>query len=426
MPLVLRGARPYGEEAVDLVIADGLVVDIAPVGSADGDVIDCDGLIALPGFVDLHTHLREPGREDAETVESGSRAAALGGFTCVHAMANTSPVADTAGVVEQVWRLGERAGLVDVRPVGAVTIGLSGERMAEIGAMANSEAQVRVFSDDGKCVHDAALMRRALEYVKAFDGVVAQHAQEPRLTENAQMNEGILSGQLGLTGWPAVAEEAIIARDVLLAQHVDSRLHVCHVSTAGSVEVIRWAKGRGVNVTAEVCPHHLILTEDLVASYDPIYKVNPPLRTAADVEALREALADGTIDAIATDHAPHPHEDKDCEWGAAAFGMLGLETAFSIAVKTMIEPGLLDWRGLADRMSVAPARIGRVREQGHAIEVGSIANIALVDPTGTRVISSDRLASKSRNTPYASMELPGTVVHVLYGGNITVRDGALA
>jgi dihydroorotase len=328
-------------------------------------------------------------------------------------------------VVEQVWRLGERTGLVDVRPVGAVTVGLAGERMAEIGAMANSAAQVRVFSDDGKCVHDAALMRRALEYVKAFDGVVAQHAQEPRLTENAQMNEGVLSGQLGLTGWPAVAEEAIIARDVLLAQHVNSRLHVCHVSTAGSVEVIRWAKGRGVNVTAEVCPHHLILTEDLVSTYDPIYKVNPPLRTAADIDALRAALADGTIDAIATDHAPHPHEDKDCVWGAAAFGMLGLETAFSIAVKTMIEPGLLDWRGLADRMSVAPARIGRVREQGHDLTVGSIANIALVDPAATRIISSDRLASKSRNTPYASMELPGAVVHVLYGGNVTVRDGAL-
>jgi dihydroorotase len=375
--------------------------------------------------VDLRTHLREPGREDAETVESGSRAAALGGYTCVHAMANTSPVADTAGVVEQVWRLGERTGLVDVRPVGAVTVGLAGERMAEIGAMANSAAQVRVFSDDGKCVHDAALMRRALEYVKAFDGVVAQHAQEPRLTENAQMNEGVLSGQLGLTGWPAVAEEAIIARDVLLAQHVNSRLHVCHVSTAGSVEVIRWAKGRGVNVTAEVCPHHLILTEDLVSTYDPIYKVNPPLRTAADIDALRAALADGTIDAIATDHAPHPHEDKDCVWGAAAFGMLGLETAFSIAVKTMIEPGLLDWRGLADRMSVAPARIGRVREQGHDLTVGSIANIALVDPAATRIISSDQLASKSRNTPYASMELPGAVVHVLYGGNVTVRDGAL-
>lgn len=425
MTIVLREARPYGESPVDLVIADGLIVDIAPVGSASGDVIDCEGLVALPGFVDLHTHLREPGREDAETVESGSRAAALGGYTCVHAMANTSPVADTAGVVEQVWRLGERTGLVDVRPVGAVTVGLAGERMAEIGAMANSAAQVRVFSDDGKCVHDAALMRRALEYVKAFDGVVAQHAQEPRLTENAQMNEGVLSGQLGLTGWPAVAEEAIIARDVLLAQHVNSRLHVCHVSTAGSVEVIRWAKGRGVNVTAEVCPHHLILTEDLVSTYDPIYKVNPPLRTAADIDALRAALADGTIDAIATDHAPHPHEDKDCVWGAAAFGMLGLETAFSIAVKTMIEPGLLDWRGLADRMSVAPARIGRVREQGHDLTVGSIANIALVDPAATRIISSDRLASKSRNTPYASMELPGAVVHVLYSGNVTVRDGAL-
>ncbi|MEY4136887.1 MAG: hypothetical protein RL205_1015 [Actinomycetota bacterium] len=426
MSIVLRGARPYGEAAVDLVIADGIIVEIVPEGTATGEVIDCTGLVALPGFVDLHTHLREPGREDAETVDSGSRAAALGGYTCVHAMANTSPVADTAGVVEQVWRLGERTGLVDVRPVGAVTVGLAGERMAEIGAMANSAAAVRVFSDDGKCVHDAALMRRALEYVKAFDGVVAQHAQEPRLTENAQMNEGILSGELGLTGWPAVAEEAIIARDVLLAQHVDSRLHVCHVSTAGSVEVIRWAKGRGVNVTAEVCPHHLILTEDLVASYDPLYKVNPPLRTAADVAALREALADGTIDAIATDHAPHPHEDKDCEWGAAAFGMLGLETAFSIAVKTMIEPGLLDWRGLADRMSVAPARIGRVREQGHDLTVGSIANIALVDPAATRVITSDGLASKSRNTPYASMELPGVVVHVLYGGNVTVLDGALA
>ncbi len=426
MSIVLRGARPYGEAAVDIVIADGLIVEILPAGTGVGEIVDCTELVALPGFVDLHTHLREPGREDAETVESGSRAAALGGYTCVHAMANTSPVADTAGVVEQVWRLGERTGLVDVRPVGAVTVGLGGERMAEIGAMAHSAAQVRVFSDDGKCVHDAALMRRALEYVKAFDGVVAQHAQEPRLTENAQMNEGILSGQLGLTGWPAVAEEAIIARDVLLAQHVGSRLHVCHVSTAGSVEVIRWAKSRGVDVTAEVCPHHLILTEDLVASYDPIYKVNPPLRTAADIEALRAALADGTIDAIATDHAPHPHEDKDCEWGAAAFGMLGLETALSIAIKTMVEPGLLDWRGLADRMSVAPARIGRVREQGHALEVGSIANIALVDPAAVRVISSDHLASKSRNTPYASMELPGAVVHVLYAGNLTVRDGALA
>lgn len=426
MSTVLRNARPYGEDAVDIIVADGLITAIVPAGTGEGsDVLDCTGLVALPGFVDLHTHLREPGREDAETVASGSRAAALGGYTCVHAMANTTPVADTAGVVEQVWRLGQRTGLVDVRPVGAVTVGLAGERLAEIGAMAHSEAAVTVFSDDGKCVHDAALMRRALEYVKAFDGVVAQHAQEPRLTEGAQMNEGVLSGELGLVGWPAVAEEAIIARDVLLAQHVGSRLHVCHLSTKGSVELVRWAKERGIDVTAEVCPHHLILTEDLVASYDPVYKVNPPLRTAEDVAALRVAVADGTIDAIATDHAPHPHEDKDCEWGAAAFGMLGLETALSIAIATLVEPGLVDWRTLADRMSGAPARIGRVREQGHPLEVGSIANIAVIDPAATRVITADGLASKSRNTPYASMELPGRVVHVLYAGTPTVREGSL-
>jgi len=424
--LVLRGVRPYGEEAVDLVVADGLIVEVAPAGTGDGRVLDADGLVALPGFVDLHTHLREPGREDAETVLSGSQAAALGGFTSVHAMANTDPVADTAGVVEQVWRLGQAAGLVDVRPVGAVTVGLGGERMAELGAMADCAAAVRVFSDDGKCVHDAVLMRRALEYVKAFDGVVAQHAQEPRLTEGAQMNEGALSGRLGLAGWPAVAEEAIIARDVLLAQHVGSRLHVCHVSTAGSVEVIRWAKGRGVDVTAEVTPHHLLLTEDLVASYDPVYKVNPPLRTAEDVAALRAALADGTIDAIATDHAPHPHEDKDCEWGAAAMGMLGLQTALGVAIETMVEPGLLSWRQLADRMSVTPARIGRVSTQGHDLVVGAVANITVIDPSARTVVEPTALASRSRNTPYAGRTLPGRVLHTLYAGTPTVLDGALA
>ncbi len=426
MQYVLRGVRPYGEDAVDIVIADGVITEIAKAGSGSGEVIDADGLVALPGFVDLHTHLREPGREDAETVLTGSQAAALGGFTCVHAMANTTPVADTAGVVEQVWRLGQVAGLVDVRPVGAVTVGLGGERMAEIGAMANSAAAVRVFSDDGKCVFDAALMRRALEYVKAFDGVVAQHAQEPRLTENAQMNEGELSGRLGLAGWPAVAEEAIIARDVLLAEHVGSRLHVCHVSTAGSVEVIRWAKSRGVDVTAEVTPHHLLLTEDLVATYDPVYKVNPPLRTQEDVLALRAALADGTIDAVATDHAPHPHEDKDCEWAAAAMGMLGLETALGVVISTMVSDGSLDWRGVADRMAVRPARIGKVREQGHDLVVGSVANIAVIDPDVIRVVTANGLASKSRNTPYAGRELPGRVVHTLYAGRPTVLDGALA
>jgi dihydroorotase len=423
---VLRGVRPYGEEPVDIVVADGVITEIMASGAGIGEVLEADGLVALPGFVDLHTHLREPGREDAETVLTGSQAAALGGFTCVHAMANTTPVADTAGVVEQVWRLGQVAGLVDVRPVGAVTVGLGGERLAELGAMAHSAAEVRVFSDDGKCVHDAVLMRRALEYVKAFGGVVAQHAQEPRLTESAQMNEGELSGRLGLVGWPAVAEEAIIARDVLLAEHVGSRLHVCHVSTAGSVEVIRWAKARGVPVTAEVTPHHLILTEDLVTSYDPIYKVNPPLRRAEDVDALRVALADGTIDAIATDHAPHPREDKDCEWAAAAMGMLGLQTAFGVAVATMIEPGRMTWRDLADRMSTRPAAIGRVRDQGHELVVGAVANIVLVDPSATVTVGHADLASKSSNTPYAGMTLPGRVVHTLFAGTSTVVDGVLA
>ncbi len=423
---VLRGVRPYGEDPVDLVIESGVIAGITASGAGVGDdLIDCTDLIALPGFVDLHTHLREPGREDAETILTGSRAAARGGFTCVHAMANTSPVADTAGVVEQVWRRGAEAGLVDVRPVGAVTEGLEGKQLAELGAMAHSAAAVRVFSDDGKCVHDPLLMRRALEYVKAFDGVIAQHAQDPRLTEDAQMNEGELSGRLGLAGWPAVAEESIIARDVLLAEHVGSRLHVCHLSTAGSVDVIRWAKARGINVTAEVTPHHLLLTEDLVASYDPIYKVNPPLRRLADVMALRAAVADGTIDIIATDHAPHPHEDKDCEWAAAAMGMLGLESAFSIALLTLVEPGLIGWRELAERMSVVPARIGGVPDQGQGLVEGAPAHIAVVDAQARGIVSASSLASKSRNTPYAGMELPGRVVHVFYGGRQTVRDGAL-
>jgi dihydroorotase len=345
-------------------------------------------------------------------------------------MANTEPVADTAGVVEQVWRLGREGGYADVYPVGAVTVGLAGQQLAELGAMADSAARVRVFSDDGRCVDDAVLMRRALEYVKAFDGVIAQHAQEPRLTEGAQMNEGELSGRLGLTGWPAVAEEAIIARDCLLAAHVGSRLHVCHVSTAGSVEIVRQAKALaarqgGWQVTAEVCPHHLLLTDELAATYNPIYKVNPPLRTAADVEALRAGLADGTIDIVATDHAPHPHEDKDCEWAAAAFGMLGLETALSIVQETMVDPGLLTWAEVAERMSVAPARIGRVADHGQLLEEGAPANVVLYDPEVRRVVEPGESASLSRNTPYAGMELPGRVVATFLRGRATVLDGKL-
>ncbi|WP_406317012.1 dihydroorotase [Streptosporangium sp. NBC_01639] len=428
--IVIKGARIIGGEPADILIRDGLVAEIGQGLSGD-ETVDARGLIALPGLVDLHTHLREPGREDAETVATGTRAAALGGYTAVHAMANTEPVADTAGVVEQVWRLGQEAGHCDVRPVGAVTVGLQGERLAELGAMADSAARVRVFSDDGKCVSDAVLMRRALEYVKAFDGVVAQHAQEPRLTSGAQMNEGAVSGRLGLTGWPAVAEEAIIARDCLLAAHVGSRLHVCHLSTAGSVEIVRWAKSKGWDVTAEVTPHHLLLTDDLVedspvGSYNPIYKVNPPLRTRADVAALREALADGTIDCVATDHAPHPLEDKETEWAAAAMGMIGLETALSVVQEAMVETGLLDWAGVAERMSAAPARIGRLEGHGQPIEVGAPANITLYDAAVRAEVDPAGYASKSRNTPYEGRSLPGRVVAVFLRGRPTVLDGKLA
>jgi dihydroorotase len=419
---LIRGARPLGGDPTDLLLRDGVIVE-AGNGLSGDQVVDADGLVALPGLVDLHTHLREPGREDAETIETGSRAAALGGYACVHAMANTEPVADTAGVVEQVWRLGREVGLVDVRPVGAVTVGLGGERLAELGAMADSAAGVRVFSDDGRCVADPALMRRALEYVKAFDGVIAQHAEEPRLTLGAQMNEGVQSARLGLAGWPAAAEEAIIARDVLLAGHVGSRLHVCHVSTAGSVEILRWARSRGIQVTAEVTPHHLLLTEELAATYDPVYKVNPPLRTADDVVALRQALADGTIDCVATDHAPHALEDKEAEWAVARPGMLGLETALPVVVATMVETGLLDWAGVADRMATRPARIGRVEGHGRDLVPGEPAHLTLLDPAARWTVEPSALASRSRNTPYAGRELPGRIVATFLRGRPTVLDG---
>jgi dihydroorotase len=423
--LLLTDVRLYGKgEPVDVRLVDGRIAEIG-TGLSAGDGASYDGRsgVLLPGLVDLHTHLREPGREDAETVETGTLAAALGGFTAVHAMANTDPVADTAGVVEQVWRLGKDAGHCDVAPVGAVTIGLKGEQMAELGTMADSAARVRVFSDDGHCVSDASLMRRALEYVKAFDGVIAQHAQEPRLTVGSQMNEGIHSSLLGLAGWPAVAEEAIIARDCLLAAHVGSRLHVCHVSTAGSVELIRWAKSKGWNVTAEVTPHHLLLTDELACGYDPLFKVNPPLRTQADVDALREGLADGTIDCVATDHAPHALEDKEAEWGAAAFGMTGLETALAVVALTMVEPGRLTWRQVAERLSETPARIGRLEEHGRPLAVGEPANLCLVDPGDRWTVDPAQSASRSRNTPFAGRELPVRVAATFLRGTPTVLDG---
>ena len=408
---------------VNIEISNGLIskVDKATAGNIT-DGIDAKSKLLIPGLVDLHTHLREPGREDAETVLTGSRSAVAGGYTAISAMANTNPVADNAGVVEQIYRLGKSAGLVDVNPIGAVTRGLLGEQLAEMGAMADSIAKVRIFSDDGKCVFDPLIMRRALEYVKTFNGIIAQHAQEPRLTVNAQMNEGIISARIGLPGWPAIAEEAIIARDILLAEHVQSRLHICHVTTAGGVELIRWAKQRGIQVTAEVTPHHLLLTDELVENYDPIYKVNPPLRTQRDVQALREGLAEGVIDIVATDHAPHPSEDKDCEFQAGAFGMVGLETALSVVVKTMIETKLMTWPDLIDRMSVAPARIAGYANQGNEIAVGKSANLILIDVEKNWRVDRDKLKSKSKNTPFNGMEMPSVITDVFHNGEHVLQE----
>lgn len=420
---VIKGAvLPHGAKS-DIAIADGLITQMAPDLNIPGaTVVNAANAIVLPGLVDLHTHLREPGKEDAETVLSGSQAGVRGGYVALSAMANTSPVADTAGVVEQVFRLGQIAGLLDVFPIGAVTKGLEGLELAEIGAMADSSARVRVFSDDGHCVFDPLVMRRALEYVKKFDGVIAQHAQEPRLTQGSQMNEGFVSSQLGLKGWPAIAEEAIIARDVLLADHVQARLHICHLTTAGGVEIIRWAKQRGIQVTAEVTPHHLLLTDELARSYDPVYKVNPPLRTESDVMSLREALADGTIDIVATDHAPHPAESKECEWQEAAFGMLGLETALSIINKTMVETKLMDWSGVAERMSITPASIARYENHGREIAVGAPANLTVMNPTKTYRVDRDLVASRSRNTPFHGMELPGVVLATFFNGKLSFES----
>jgi dihydroorotase len=421
--LIKNGTLADGR-VCDVLIENGLVQAVAPsLSDSDANVFDATSMIVMSGLVDLHTHLREPGKEDSETVLSGSRAGVKGGYVALSAMANTSPVADTAGVVEQVYRLGKSAGLLDVFPIGAVTQGIEGKVLAEIGAMADSVAQVRVFSDDGNCVSDPLVMRRALEYVKKFGGVIAQHAQEPALTSGSQMNEGIVSATLGLKGWPAVAEEAIIARDVLLAEHVGSRLHICHLTTAGGVEIIRWAKARGIDVTAEVTPHHLLLTDESARSYDPIFKVNPPLRTESDVMALRHGLADGTIDIVATDHAPHPGESKECEWQEAAFGMLGLEHALSIVAATMVESGLMDWAAVQNRMSTAPARIAGYVEHGREISVGAPAHVTVINPRASYRVDRDQLQSKSRNTPFHGMEFSARVVATFFHGQAVYQEG---
>ena len=424
---LIKNATLADARVCDVLIENGVIQAVAPsLNDSEAFIFDASSMIVMSGLVDLHTHLREPGKEDSETVLSGSRAGVKGGYVALSAMANTSPVADTAGVVEQVYRLGKNAGLLDVFPIGAVTQGIEGKVLAEIGAMADSVAQVRVFSDDGNCVSDPLVMRRALEYVKKFGGVIAQHAQEPALTSGSQMNEGIVSATLGLKGWPAVAEEAIIARDVLLAEHVGSRLHICHLTTAGGVEIIRWAKARGIDVTAEVTPHHLLLTDESARSYDPIFKVNPPLRTEKDVMALRHGLADGTIDIVATDHAPHPGESKECEWQEAAFGMLGLEHALSIVAATMVESDLMDWAGVQNRMSTAPARIGGYSDHGREVTVGAPAHLTVINPKASYRVDRDQLQSKSRNTPFHGMEFSARVIATFFHGEMVYSEGGKA
>lgn len=426
--LLITGADLLGQGAQDVLVEDGVITQVGSIRSAKGaDVLDADGLVALSGLVDLHTHLREPGREDAETIASGSAAAAVGGFTAVLAMANTSPVTDTAEAAERILDLGRAAGLVDVVPVGAVTKGLDGEELAELGLMHRSRAGVTVFSDDGRCVHDARVMRRALEYVRAFGGVVSQHAQDPHLAgPQACAHEGELSGRLGLPGWPGIAEESIVARDVMLARHTGSRVHVAHVSTAGTVEVVRWAKAQGIAVTAEVTPHHLVLTTDLLRGYDPVFKVNPPLRPQEDVEALRAALADGTIDAVATDHAPHARHDKEHAFTEAAFGMLGLETALSVVSDVMVRGGLLDWSGVARVMSANPAAIAGLSGHGRPLAVGEPANLTLVDATADVTVDRSASLSLSRNNPWHGRTLRGAVHATVLRGHVTAQKGAIA
>ncbi|NHC30455.1 dihydroorotase [Dermacoccus nishinomiyaensis] len=424
-PVLITGADVVGTGAADILVRDGAIAEIGTnLDAAGATRVDADGLVALPGLVDLHTHLREPGREDAETIATGSAAAAAGGFTSVFAMANTNPATDTAEAAERIAELGERVGLVDVHPIGAVTKNLAGEELAELGLMARSRAAVRVFSDDGKCVHDSRLMRRALEYVKAFDGVVSQHAQDPNLADGqACCHEGEISGRLGLPGWPGVAEEVIVARDVMLARHTGSRVHVAHASTAGTVEVLRWAKSLGIAVTAEATPHHLMLPTDLVESYDPVYKVNPPLRPSEDIEAVREALADGTIDIVATDHAPHARHDKEHAFADAVFGMLGLEQALAVVHTTMVATGRMTWQQVADAMSTKPAAIARLGSHGQGLVAGAPANITLFDPSVTVTVNKDDSKSLSRNNPWHGHTLEGAVVSTYLRGRRTFHDG---
>jgi len=413
------------DEVGDVLVADGTVARIEKTVTIDGATeIDATGLVVCPGFVDMHTHLREPGREDEETVASASAAAAAGGFTAVCAMPNTDPVADSAAVVEQVWGLGRAAGLVDVIPSGALSKGQLGQEMSDIGEMARSAAEVRWFTDDGHGVQNSLFVRRVMEYLLAFDATYAEHCEDAALAAGSHMNEGVRSVALGLRGQPAAAEELMAARDIALSRLTGCRLHLLHVSTAGTVELVRRAKDEGLQVTAEATPHHFTLTDEALESYDPNAKVNPPLRSEIDRAAVIEGLADGTIEAIATDHAPHAAQEKDQELQYAPPGLVGLETALGLAMTELVANDRLSLTDMVDRMSTAPARLLGLSDHG-TLKAGSPANLVIFDPDVRWSVDPNEFFSKSRNTPFGGRDLQGKVLHTFFKGEATFSQGQI-
>jgi dihydroorotase len=425
--VLFRGARlvdpASGHDApADVLVEEDTVAEVGErLDAGRAEVIACDGLVIAPGLVDLHTHLREPGREDKETVETGTRAAAAGGFTAVCAMPNTEPVADHAGVVLEVRALGEKAGLCDVLPAAAITRGLEGQELVDIGELA--EAGVRLFTDDHRCIQSARVMRLALEYAKAFDVVISQHAQDDTLWEGGQMHEGHYSALLGLRGIPGESESVVVARDIELAMLAGGRLHVTHVSTAETVRLIRETAARQIPVTADVTPHHLVLTDAELVGYDTVFKVNPPLRSAEDREALRAGLADGTVDAVATDHAPHAPEDKEQEFDHAPPGTIGLETALAVVLTGLVEPGIITLERAIGALSTVPARILRLDDHGGPVVTGRAANLCVFDPSAEWTVGESPFHSRSRNSAFVGRKLRGRVVHTVLRGEFTVRDG---
>jgi dihydroorotase len=425
--LVLRGGRVIDpsqnlDETADVAIVDGRVDRIGRIGEIGErggtlEELDCAGFVVAPGFIDVHCHLREPGREDVETIATGAQAAAAGGFTAVCAMPNTDPVTDNQAAVGFVLRQGQRAGAARVYPIGAITLGQKGEALAEFGEMVGAGAVA--VSDDGRPLVSAQLMRSALEYSRTFGIPVADHCEEPTLAGGGAMNEGVASARLGLKGVPSEAEEIMVIRDILLARRSGGHVHLCHLSTAGSVELVRWGKERGIRVTAEVCPHHLSLTEDAVLGYNTNAKMNPPLRTDADVVALREAVGDGTIDVIATDHAPHHYDEKEREFADAPNGIVGLETALGVIVTWLVDPGIVDLPLLVDRMAVAPARVFNL--PGGTLRSGAAADVTVFDPSAQWTVDPTRFRSKGRNTPYAGQRLRGRAVYTVVDGRVIHR-----